>query len=1222
VTCSRSPADAIIVHTKRETTVRSKEAESESYFWTAQRLLRPLDDAPPGRPRGPQLEVWAKALQRSPDCLVDASGLVPGPYLRWLCLLRLICERWPGPGTHEHPWRSSNQEPAPRLPTKAELADALWRAYRRANPDERMSRPPAELLRKAFYYGVEANVWNADAYSSRESELHRALEQAWREIREIDGLQPRSLAELALADVKGAGGLAESLERLGRWIETDEHGYCDDLSRLQAEYLAMDKAAERDARVDAVVDSLLDESTTASPLTNVYADDTATGLRAFATEVCCRVKAKVSDRVLRRRPALLYLSLNRLQAGVVGRRPTRRYVVEILCRWLGLPEPAGDPGDDPGVRELEPLQEALTTRRLIIVLDGVEVASRPFGAMWEAIRNRDWVPFLRTLMQAPSSALEASHGAYRSRVLALSNQPLDDLRAWMDKGPMALPWLDDPHAVSGLFIDASAAQHAAGLLERCERLWRGEGMRPCASSESLSAVFGLKRETTLELVTAARGMPGELDLALARCAQDVDRRLDFEREDWRRGLVGRWLSNRPARRERPQDDPACVTLVLQLLAVSVSGLRVGTLWRAVRRLALRTPAAADMPPLGDLLRHLRSKGWARDLERDHCYLIELSLDGDRLHIPKALREFELGLEGAVDAGAPDGAGDHLLDLRSERMREAMLGDMLSTPAGVKRFELLNEVLAEEALAQATGQARHVEQGVGFDPMSVRRYVQTIFHGLMSLDMNELGEHDPRPSAQPLSTSGHALPRGSYRRFVYLYEFVYRRCLEDAPARILGRGYGLEDLRLALLAMFANPGWARRVLSLLHQRPLDQRSFETFGAFADQPVDGFGRALQPGALHLHGALGADLFNALLHACLRSGRQPRYAQRADVIAGQLTLSRPMRRQSDDVAVQRRSFVKIAIDALQAANELDQVDAQCRAELTLLEVRVPFDHLRGLGGQLRERHWHKGSFESETLRPLVEALCRPEQRHLTHVSDVLFRVGERLATDADWNHDPADLDGSRQRYADAYAVFWIGDRVRAAAATLDDAVIDWPAVSARAVRYFIRVSLKLAKLTVMDARQPDHTAASAAVEHAMAFYGHARARIDVYSRHLARYPAERAHGLLLLAAAARVRASMAASLVGPRGDADESDQLLGTSSHYLQEAWPLMVKLQFYRAIHKRFLLERIKTHRKIAECAGSTGGHAAGMAARDLQTLEKLSVNSPYWRRLLAGLGRGH
>ena len=1195
--------------------------------WSVDELLRPLSQAPLQRQEvEPQLQAWAVALKRRRDCLVNHQGQ-PGPFLRWLCLLRLVCERWPAgdaAGIAAWRWRGPADGPAAQFPDPADLRDGLWAAYCRSPHHAGEDRVPADWLRGALYHAQEHNLWPAENYFDKDLKpLHHALQQAWDEIRQGDGLPPLTLKDLAQARPGSLDdcSLFDSLERLSKWIESDGQDICDDLSRLQVEHFVFDLASRRESLLDEVVKLLLTEGPGAAPVVNVYSDDDWTGLRALATAACCRAKELLPGVVRGRRPALIYLPLHRIQAADGGRRPSRRDIVDILLHSLGLAHTAGGHAVDPDAADLVALQHALTMRRVVLVIDGLEVASRPFGAVWDVLRNNDWTGFLRTLLQPSDSGLQHSRGCYRSRLLILSNQPLDDLAPWRLGPALELPPLNNPASASALLADLSTAgQRAIDLARRTQGLWPSPDVRPRSSLESLHTLYNLDAVTVGQLVQARGGLPRERELTLARCALDLRR--DPLRDALGTSLLSPWLEARPARPCDVLGRTGSSSAVLQLLAVSISGLRRDTLQRALQRLASRHPVGLQLPPLDVMVRALREHDWVQRFCDGYRFLIEITADGDRLELPAVLRGFELDAGSASTEHASTGDA-WLLDLRNERIRELFIAEMLSTPEGVQRFRAMNEVLAEEALAQATAQLRHLGDGPPSDAVAQRRLVQTIFHGLMSLDATELNEHDPRPDTQSLSTTGHALPPGNYRRFIYLYEFIYRRGLEQAPAWMLGRGLGRDDLRLALLTMFANPGWARRVLSLLHTRPASERSFESFGAFGTEPVQGFGRALQPAALYLHGAIGADLFNALLHACLRSGRHPHFAQRADLIAGQLTLLRPYRRESDSLGRNKRSFAKITIDALQAADQLEAVDKKCRDELAASGVRHPYDGLLHLGTALSTRDWDKKAFESEVLRPLAEELCQAESRQLQHVSDILFRVGERLATAADWKDDPAELLASQERYAHAYAVFWLGDRVRAGAATLDDSEISWPAVSARAMRYFIRVALKLAKLTALpavDGRTPERRQAAA---HAMEFFGHARARIDVYSRHLSRYPAERVQGLMLLAAAARVRASMAGSFSALiSGEEQSALPLLQTSALYLHEAWPQLAALQFNRAIHKRLLLERIKTNGKlIARETGAASEHAAHLAARDRATLEHLSSSSPYWQRLLRHVGRG-
>jgi hypothetical protein len=638
----------------------------------------------------------------------------------------------------------------------------------------------------------------------------------------------------------------------------------------------------------------------------------------------------------------------------------------------------------------------------------------------------------------------------------------------------------------------------------------------------------------------------------------------------------------------------------------------------------------------------------------------------------------------------------LLDIRLVELREMLLDDLLNPPASAdeearaaenRRFANISLILAEQALNEGTVQLRGLSAGASISGYTLRRLLQAAYHGLMSLSFEtEWVIPDSMEDHLQADVRGSHLPRDPYKRYVYLYEFVFRRCIDNAPEWQLGRGLGRFDVRLALLTMFVNPGWARRVLASLYGRPLDERGFKNFGAFVTgSEVTAAGRFRSPldaRSPYLRGAIGHDLFRALLHSASRTGHETYVARNAELLGKALSasglpggssrdenLSDSAARHLLDAALatlhslrdlsgaepKRRSaglidqfaFGKLAIDAKQALTQTVQARQSCMEWLVRLDGKKN-DDLLSLGGQLNVETMDKEALERDVLVLEVNKLLGSgkSKRELHNISDLYFRLGEILAGEAD-EVDSKDYPASARRYANAYAVYWIGDRLRSAAATSDVASVEWPVISARAMRYYVRVSLKLAKLSAriyVEAQKAAAKAAEAAKategaeaqsiqvpeagtaaavdaldalrRNSKGFFAHARGRIDVFCRHMYRLPIERLSMHLLVTAAARVWASMERLLEG--ATLEREKKVLEGATEYLDLAEAQLAGLGYVDGKMRRFLFERIKTFRRLSQIDPVHKTGLEKIIARDLAVLRRLSGENALWKRLVKSL----
>ena len=1235
-------------------------SRSKKPRWAPRRILEPLDWLPARRLGGGQadgawLQAFADRVGRQVATVCEPETGEPGPYLRWLCVLRLICERLRVEPTNEEgsPWNPPGPRSADAEPNGTQIDAALQQALGRSAAHMQSAEAPREWLRFPFHHGTVANLWrDAEHFLNEAQPIYCAIDQCLREIRARDGLPTLTLRQVLKEPLLRPGEplCGDVIERLAGWLEGDAAPAMDDLSRLRADiFVVGTRRSPRVALLKRVRAHLLQPSTCGeddhAPLMNIWSTGGFVGLRALTTYACLGVKRRSRRMPRGARPSMIYVPLNRIRTDQDNRRTTRQDVLDILCRWLDLRvTPAAEGTAAHQAHRIQALQRELTRRRLIVIFDGIEISSPPFGAVNDLIRATDWPNFIRALIQPDDTELQRNGGRYMSRFLLLSNRRIDSLAAWMATGqaPALDPVQSRAEALDLLLNRGRMAHLHEELEQQCQTLWPSPYARPDVRPDerSLHQLYALSEATAQALVDEAGGLPDESDMALATCADaagcrwGTDGRVrpwdQIQRQQWRKMLLHAWL-HEPDKRRHPKDwDVPAATVVLQFIALSFNGMRLETLDRALARFAARSKEAG----LGDAATAMRNKlakpGSPAQFKEHYKVFVDQYVDTDLEAVPHQLRWFELQTDPRGDNHLQFLGAREIFEIRDEASRELLLADMLAGGAQLERFRLMNEILSEEALTQATAQVRRSASGTLESALALRRFLQSIVHGLYSLDMAKLD-----PSGQPshgnpaLVSSDSSLPEDSYRRYVLLYELLYRRCIENAPAWAFTRGQVREDVRSALLAIFVNPGWARHVLSELHSRGPDDRSMATFGAFGAPSHRGFRNAFDVAQPHLRGALGIDLFNALVHSALRSGEHLEYAHSAERIAAELASANASEERSLQALHARRAewgfdFTKVAIDALQASGAPhDEVIARCQEALSRLGAHLPWPGILNLGEAFAGVGWKKAEFEKKVLRPVASDCCPSgrSQKELERIGDILFRLGEVLATRADWGDGGNEFDVSMTRYCNAYAVFWIGDRVRAQAATRDLASVAWPAVSSRAMRYYIRVTLKVAKLAARRAgsTEPSHRLDDANI--AREFFAHARARVDVYARHLFRLPAERIQILLLLAAAARVRASIAQRLHVQLGERELVQRSLDASVDYLEDTRQLMLSMEFPAAALRRYLLERIKTHSKLSalgELPTERRQAHVALAQRDMAILTRLSASSKFWRDLLARL----
>lgn len=248
----------------------------------------------------------------------------------------------------------------------------------------------------------------------------------------------------------------------------------------------------------------------------------------------------------------------------------------------------------------------------------------------------------------------------------------------------------------------------------------------------------------------------------------------------------------------------------------------------------------------------------------------------------------------------------------------------------------------------------------------------------------------------------------------------------------------------------------------------------------------------------------------------------------------------------------------------------------------------------------------------------------------SELLFRLAEVFATRAD-KLEPAQepagpMTGSpgpdpALEFARALAVYWIADRLRSSVCLIDGEELEWPTASARSMRYYVRVILKLASLVGREQRVEGDVLSRMSTQ----LLEQGQNRIGVYTRHNFRFRRERESMLSLEAGRLRVWARMllARSLIrrgatgthlkgiesggaaaGSEMTAEEEslqlcDQLMDQCWQLLDQAEQLLISLGFRSAHVRRLLVERVKAATAVIAIAAARLPSAGPVQSADIR-----------------------
>jgi hypothetical protein len=528
-------------------------------------------------------------------------------------------------------------------------------------------------------------------------------------------------------------------------------------------------------------------------------------------------------------------------------------------------------------------------------------------------------------------------------------------------------------------------------------------------------------------------------------------------------------------------------------------------------------------------------------------------------------------------------------IRSPSLRTVIIDEMTES-VSAEAIRAMHRLLAEESFRQQTIIARHSRWDDARDLRFFRRSIQALYHGFKSIG--------------PPVTSGYidftgittVLPQDPAAAFRRLYSVFYRTELEVPPLWEVSRMLGGDPVKAALLwvAVTAPSSISelapRRVevlmnnLQLMNNLRLIFVSGDTGHGIAEQDdamvrdlIAGLARAayLTDNRILVHRAIGlARGWEGVTH---RSGdpQQP--------------IDNPL------TAAEEAAFLikKVQVDEIRLSGGGDDAMAACRGLLSEIGISPAClekisDAATGLLASAPHDNPHH-TYATTVEQIEEEFFSNPDNDQAYEWSDILCRYGELISFDRDLDRQ------SSVHLVTAFVVFLLAQRLRERA-FLQDPLNVTPMISSHATRALARVALALMRIS--------------STEESLYFARQVRQTADIITRHLGRYPVERANLLV-------VEASLARAM--DRQNLKESLRLLG-------EADTQLSLVPGWHRVRLRLLLERTKIFRymyllekerdsgsRVTQVLSKTLRLLLDASAYDANLLRRLAENydSNYW-----------
>ncbi len=526
--------------------------------------------------------------------------------------------------------------------------------------------------------------------------------------------------------------------------------------------------------------------------------------------------------------------------------------------------------------------------------------------------------------------------------------------------------------------------------------------------------------------------------------------------------------------------------------------------------------------------------------------------------------FEHSLADAINGFANESPETHSIDFTIPEIREAIRKQIAATRKH-NAFHCMHRLLMEEALTQQTISLRHSDHSSSQSIRPMRRMLSAFYHGIQSIPISRNGQIEDVRFESP----DFQAPTSAKEMWRWLYLFCYRRICEQPPLWNLSRYHGLDELKIELLEFFDKPWrlWREEMRPTMPTDPLAKGLFvsEYENTEQKQVAADFYISLSQ-AYFLVGTLDKARRSLTLSEEFlgnEKAKSLRIAKKqADIhlLCNELTEAAEIDVPLADALGPIHDSVHKRVDTI--AHDLHQIlinETNFNPDLRIPGYSVLLDDLVGYADQ------HK--WESKLLSDISDSLFRIAEMYALEADITISR--ERLAYLSDYHHDgkasPDEKTSSEaeQKFCTSLAWYKCAEAVRLRN-FIRNPLGNHFFASGHSARQMIRVALKLERI----ARQKRNTR-KAPYSHAGYFAKAARKTADILTRHLYRFPRDRASMLILEATFIRLNSLES-----------KQQQNLLIAREFLGRAEPIVLGLGTKARNRMRLCLERTKLNRAIA------------------------------------------
>lgn len=937
---------------------------------------------------------------------------------------------------------------------------------------------------------------------------------------------------------------------------------------------------ERDAAIMRVSEWLF--ARRAPMVLNAYRHDMPNGLTALAGRLVTIAGGQIDNR------RILYLPLR----GVGGfNAPGYSQLLARLHAFFT----GSDVEDAPDIEEhrleevIQEIRHQMMVSPAIVMLDGYTNTTSRLAELDRIIRDDQVLSLVEKLRDPPLTAMyrpESLSLFLRNRILLLSDEEIELNDCIQEEIPA--PKAEDMRQV----LENQDLDEVVAIRNLLEIVPELRSARSEAVLRILDSLIRIERK-----IAQLADLPWDADACAEhlrecigrglRSADSVDRKIVE--------LVGNLLLDRIS--ETFPDYHA----VLTLIALTPDGIRRDTLSR-VAVLAARCRLSND-----EFHSPLPSPSACMEAFDSLLTLCRAILTAERSDKIAGLDDYSHPWEFSVSEIST--SQSHANEPVATEFRIPAFRDMLCRRIREQAFrpevQPLHRLLAEEALRQATIAFRHdddLKSG-----RSLRRLLSTLYHGFQSIPIDGTGTI----VMADYRNAEFAIPESSSDAWEWLYLFAYRRMIEQPPTWNLSRQFGLDRVKQDILDLADRPwdSWPahlhrpdiRHGDGIVFHRARDPRTRKIAADFyLSQSQNAY--ALGNSAL----AVSA-LEKSMLMEEDGPRKRPSKQEKAQTwlrnprVAKKMLDVALLDGRFDDIEIVEKALRDEASEKLTGINEyLDQTTSKL-VDLVSAHNFQPVVH------DLPVAH---------TVTDLViKAHQSGNRENVSQLCGILFRIGEFYALKGDienaaararelQNQKTAEPRYHRTRYENvilmlcrSMAYFRLAEALRLRVFQEDPTGSHFFA-SGHSARQMIRVGLKLEQFARREIANP-------AIPHGF-FARRSRHMANVITRHLFRYPRERASMLIIEASISRLLSFDTNKVAG-----------LESARDFLDHAEPVVLALGTSPRVRRRFRLERLKIHRRLA-LARKDDPLAAGMyfdlAEQDLVHLKEHSSDQ-LWHQLV-------